>query len=122
MSEFVDEIIKTHKVAVFSKSSCPFCVKAKNILKKYDIKDIYIVELDTRDDAGKIQDYLSKITGARTVSGIKIETIILMTYLWFIFKVPRVFIGGKCIGGGDETAKLERDNKLKPALEACAAI
>ena len=68
MSDYVDEIIKTHKVAVFSKTHCPFCTKAKNVLKKYDIKDIFMVELDTRDDASAIQDYLSKITGARTVS------------------------------------------------------
>lgn len=67
MSTFVDQIIQKHKVAVFSKVSCPYCVKAKNVLKKYPIKDVQIIELDDRNDAASIQDYLAKITGARTV-------------------------------------------------------
>ena len=68
MSTFVNQIVKQHKVAVFSKITCPYCDKAKNVLKKYQINDIKIVELDDRPDAGEIQDYLAKITGARTVS------------------------------------------------------
>jgi glutaredoxin 3 len=102
MSSFVDNAIKNHKVAVFSKTYCPYCVKAKKTLSKYDIKDVYIVELDDRDDADKIQDYLASITGARTV--------------------PRVFIGGNCIGGGDDTARLDKDNKLKGLLENVGAL
>jgi glutaredoxin 3 len=99
---YVDGIIKAHKVAVFSKTYCPYCVKAKNVLGKYKINDILIVELDNRDDADAIQDYLNKITGARTV--------------------PRVFIDGKSIGGGDDTARLEKDGKLKPLLESIDAL
>lgn len=67
MSTFVDQIVNQHKVAVFSKTYCPYCVKAKNVLQKYSINDIKIVELDDRDDVSSIQDYLAKITGARTV-------------------------------------------------------
>ncbi len=67
MSTFVDEVIKSHKVAVFSKSHCPYCVKAKNVLNKYNPADVYVVELDNRDDASSIQDYLGQMTGARTV-------------------------------------------------------
>ena len=37
-------------------------------------------------------------------------------------KVPRVFINGKCIGGGDDTERLDRDNKLKPMLEQAGAL
>ena len=68
MSTFVDEVIKSHKVAVFSKTHCPYCVKAKNVLGKYNPEDVYVVELDNRSDANSIQDYLASITGARTVS------------------------------------------------------
>jgi glutaredoxin 3 len=99
---YVDGIIKSHKVAVFSKTYCPYCVKAKQVLGKYKINDLLVIELDNRDDADDIQDYLSKITGARSV--------------------PRVFIAGKCIGGGDDTAKLEKESKLKGLLESAGAL
>ncbi|CAF0889268.1 unnamed protein product [Brachionus calyciflorus] len=102
MSSFAEEQIKSHKVVVFSKTYCPYCVKAKNVLKKYDIKDIVIIELDNRDDADQMQDYFARVTGARTV--------------------PRVFINGKCIGGGDDTARLDSNGQLKELLQACDAI
>ena len=73
MSSFVDEIIKNHKVAVFSKTSCPYCVDAKKVLKKYNINDIYIVELNQRSDCSTIQDYLKQITGARSVRLFKLS-------------------------------------------------
>ena len=49
-----------------------------------------------------IQDYLLKLTGARSV--------------------PRVFIGGKCIGGGSETRALHDQGKLIPMLKECGAL
>ena len=67
MSSFVDQSIKSHKVCVFSKTYCPYAAKAKQVLGKYNLNDICIVELDKRDDGDAIQDYLGKITGARTV-------------------------------------------------------
>ena len=42
-------------------------LKAKKVLSNYQINDILIVELDNRSDVNEIQDYLAKITGARTV-------------------------------------------------------
>ena len=67
VKEFVDQKIAEQKVVVFSKSYCPYCIKAKNILKKYNIEDLLIIELEDREDCDEIQDYLQKITGARTV-------------------------------------------------------
>ncbi len=68
MSSFVDQKISQHKVVVFSKTFCPYCTKAKNVLKKYNINDIDIIELDNIDNCDEIQDYLLKLTGARSVS------------------------------------------------------
>ena len=99
---YVDGLVKAHKVIMFSKTYCPYCVKAKNVLAKYQIKDLLIIELDNRDDADEIQDYLKKLTGARTV--------------------PRVFINGQCIGGGDDTVSMDKANKLKPLLESISAL
>ena len=38
------------------------------------------------------------------------------------FQVPRVFIGGKFIGGGNETAELHRSKKLGKMLKVIGAI
>lgn len=54
------------------------------------------------DDCDAIQDYLLSITGARTV--------------------PRVFIGGKFIGGGSETRDLHQKGKLVPMLKSAGAL
>lgn len=66
-SSYVDNLISSHKVVVFSKSYCPYCHKAKDVLNKYNINDIVVIELDSRDDGDAIQEYLAKITNARTV-------------------------------------------------------
>ena len=43
-------------------------------------------------------------------------------YVMFDFKVPRVFIGGKFVGGGDDVKKLQDTGKLKPLLENAGAL
>lgn len=64
--EFVDKVIANHKVAVFSKTYCPFCYKAKDALRSFDLKKDYtVVELENRDDCQEIQDYLNELTGGR---------------------------------------------------------
>ncbi|CAF1121698.1 unnamed protein product [Brachionus calyciflorus] len=102
MSIFVEEVIKTHKVVVFSRTDCPYSQKAKNILAKYKINDIAIIEVNNRVDGDELLDYCAKITGARST--------------------PRVFINGKFIGGGDYTEKLDSNGQLKELLQACDAI
>merc|ERR1712223_763534 len=76
---------KDRKVVVISKSYCPFCKKAKQVLAIYNIPKecIEIREIENDPNCEEIQRYMMELTGGRSV--------------------PRVFIGGKCIGGGDET-------------------
>mmetsp|Transcript_35133 Transcript_35133/g.103985 ORF Transcript_35133/g.103985 Transcript_35133/m.103985 type:complete len:105 (-) Transcript_35133:71-385(-) len=99
-AEFVQEAITQNKVVVFSKSYCPYCTKAKRALNGV-IKpsDYLVIELDERPDGDQIQDALLALTGGRSV--------------------PRVFIGGKFIGGGDDTAAKASSGELK---ELCAAV
>ena len=64
-----------------------------------------MIEIFFSSDSGKcdaIQDYLQKITGDRTV--------------------PRVFIAGKCIGGGGDTKSLHQGGKLVPMLKEAGAL
>ena len=66
--KFVDAVIAENKIAVFSKSYCPHCAKAKEALKAVGVNNYKLVELDQRDDGDAIQDYLLKLTNGRTVS------------------------------------------------------
>mmetsp|Transcript_9055 Transcript_9055/g.8141 ORF Transcript_9055/g.8141 Transcript_9055/m.8141 type:complete len:115 (-) Transcript_9055:33-377(-) len=98
--EYVDTTIKEGPVVMISKSYCPYCKKAYQILTKYK-KDVIKKEIDVdfnEQDMNAIQQYCKELTGGSSV--------------------PRVFIDGKFIGGCDDTEKLDKQNKLKPAITA----
>ena len=102
--EAIDQKIDSKPVFVISKSYCPFCVMAKQVLKKYNIpaENIEIQEIENDKDCNEIQDYMRQLTGGRSV--------------------PRVFIGGECIGGGTETQAADRRGELRGLLEAAGAL
>lgn len=79
---------------IFSKSYCPHSKKAKHILlEKYNIVPRpYVVELDLNPMGEKLQAFLHKSTGRRTV--------------------PNVLLMGKSIGGGDEMQELDETDAL----------
>ncbi|KAG0200672.1 thioredoxin reductase [Mortierella sp. GBA30] len=91
----VDEIIANNAVVVFSKSYCPYCTKAKNLLIQLGVK-AHVIELDELDNGAAIQAYLLELTGQRTV--------------------PNIFIGQKHVGGCDDLFKLEKSGQLKTML------
>ena len=67
---FVDSTVNRYKVTVFSKTFCPYCRRAKELLSNYPIKEdcLEIIELEKRPDMSQIQSYLKELTGASTVS------------------------------------------------------
>jgi len=89
--ERVEHYINTHKVMMFSKSTCPFCVKIKQLFDSLNIK-YEVLELDQIPDGSDVQAALAERSGQRTV--------------------PNVFINGKHVGGCDDTLKLHAENKL----------
>ncbi|MEW5311382.1 MAG: hypothetical protein WDW38_003103 [Sanguina aurantia] len=90
-------------VAVFSKTYCPYCVKAKKALMTVLPADkFFVLELENRSDEALIQDALLAMTGGRSV--------------------PRVFVDGQFIGGGDDTAKMASNGQLKALLERKGAL
>ena len=48
VKERIDQLLKDNIVFVISKSTCPFCRTAKNVLNKYDIPPdkMKVVEID----------------------------------------------------------------------------
>ncbi|XP_053144495.1 glutaredoxin-1 [Hemicordylus capensis] len=102
--QFVNSKLRANKVVVFGKTSCPYCHKAMDLLKKCNLTSEHLEYCDiaTQSDMDDIQDYLLKITGARTV--------------------PRIFFGQKCIGGYSDLHALEEKGELIPILKQIGAL
>ena len=96
MQAEIDNFIKNNKVAIISKSYCPYCTTAKKAFDSIDQK-YEVLEIEDREDCQAIQDYMMKLTGARSV--------------------PRVFINGKFEGGGDDISAKNRSGALKKLCE-----
>jgi len=95
MDKLVKGVVEANPVFLFSKTYCGYCKRVKSLLDK--IKIPYVVwEVDLRDDGDAIMNYLGKLTGETTV--------------------PRVFVGGKFIGGCDDTLALHNSGKLTKIL------
>ncbi|XP_078602375.1 uncharacterized protein LOC144876694 [Branchiostoma floridae x Branchiostoma japonicum] len=92
----VKSLISSNRVMVFSKSTCPFCVLAKDVLSEAGVSQPKVLELDHIEEGPQVQDALRELTGISTV--------------------PSVFISGKCIGGGTDTAKLYETGELQQLL------
>lgn len=90
----IKELIQTKPVFIASKTYCPYCSAAKNLMKDV-YPEAYILELDTMDDGSEIQDILAMLTGQRTV--------------------PNIFINGKHIGGNSDVQSIGKD-KLKKMI------
>ncbi len=58
----IDTAIAENKVVVYSKSSCPFCVQTKDLLKNKGI-EYHLVELDQLANGAQIQNALQQKTG-----------------------------------------------------------
>jgi glutaredoxin 3 len=65
-ADFINEAVKENCVVVFSKTTCGYCRMAKKVFE--DIGTPYMaVELNNRDDGGRIQSVLQAMTGESTV-------------------------------------------------------
>ncbi|XP_076036989.1 uncharacterized protein LOC143022581 isoform X2 [Oratosquilla oratoria] len=100
VADLVRQKIKENCVMIFSKSYCPYCKIAKKTFNDMGVS-YEVIELDKDPNGTSMQDVLDIMTGARTV--------------------PRVFVGGKCIGGGSETRDLYKNGQLTTLVENCQA-
>lgn len=81
------------KIDIYSKFACPFCVRAKRLLKS---KGVAFNEYDITLGGPKREEMLQRAPNAMTV--------------------PQIFIGDDHVGGSDELAALDRDGKLDALL------
>ncbi|XP_062100419.1 glutaredoxin-C3 isoform X1 [Humulus lupulus] len=96
-SAFVQNIIYSNKIAIFSKSYCPYCRRAKRIFSELH-QQPFVVELDLRDDGTQIQDVLLDLVGRHTV--------------------PQIFVNGQHVGGSDDLKNAVLNGHLQKLLSA----
>lgn len=82
-------------VKMYTTSVCPYCVRAKQILKSKGVEQIEEIRIDT-DPAAR--NSMMEITGRRTV--------------------PQIFIGSTHVGGCDDLVALDAQGGLLPLLNA----
>ena len=80
-------------VRIYTTPICPYCVRAKTLLKK---KGATVEEVDVFMDEDARKEMEAKSGGARSV--------------------PQIFVGETHVGGCDELYALEKDGKLDPLL------
>lgn len=96
-SGFIQQTLQENPVVIFSKSSCPYCNKAKQVFDKLHVPYL-AVELNGRSDGSDIQEVLGQMTGARSV--------------------PRVFVNKQCLGGGSDVEAMYKSNELQKLLQS----
>ena len=80
-------------VKMYTTAVCPYCIRAKQILKSKGVEKIEEIRIDMEPEArGKMME----ITGRRTV--------------------PQIFIGDTHVGGCDDLMELDSQGGLLPLL------
>ena len=82
-------------VKMYTTAVCPFCIRAKQILKSKGVDAIEEVRIDT-DPAARA--HMMETTGKRTV--------------------PQIYIGNTHVGGCDDLMALDKTGELVPLLNA----
>nr|WP_298927986.1 glutaredoxin 3 [uncultured Erythrobacter sp.] len=85
--------MSTPKIDIYTKFTCPFCVRAKRLLSS---KGVEFNEFDISMGGPKREEMIARAPEARTV--------------------PQIFIGETHVGGSDELAALEHAGELDALL------
>ena len=81
------------KVEIYTWQYCPFCIRAKSLLKK---KNVNFIEYKIDNDEDSRALMIERADGRRTL--------------------PQIFIDNEGIGGCDDLYALENENKLEALL------
>jgi glutaredoxin 3 len=81
------------KVTIYTTTVCPYCIRAKALLKQ---KSVSFDEINV-EDRPEVRGWLIERSRQRTV--------------------PQVFVNGEPLGGFTDIAALDREGKLDPLLQ-----
>ncbi len=85
-------------VRMYTTLTCPYCVRAKALLKARGVEAIDEIRVDLQPAERVV---MTQLTGQRTV--------------------PQIFIGATHVGGCDELVALDRSGQLAELLEGTAS-
>jgi glutaredoxin 3 len=91
-------MLHMNSVRMYTTQVCPFCLRAKALLKQRGVAAIDEIRIDL-DPAQR--DRMVELTGRRTV--------------------PQIFIGDTHVGGCDDLIALDQKGGLAPLLQGAAA-
>ena len=80
-------------VKMYATGTCPYCIRAKQVLRSKGVSEIEEIRVDLDPDA---RVKMMEITGRRTV--------------------PQIFIGATHVGGHDDLVALDQQGGLDPLL------
>jgi glutaredoxin 3 len=83
------------KVEIYTWATCPFCIRAKSLLKN---KEVYFIEYSIDGDENARNKMAQRANGRRSL--------------------PQIFINDDHIGGCDDIHALDRQGKLDELLAA----
>ena len=81
-------------VKMYTTAVCPYCIRAKQLLKARGVEQIEEIRIDTEPAQ---REHMMQITGRRTV--------------------PQIFIGQTHVGGCDDLMALDARGGLVPLLQ-----
>lgn len=81
-------------ITMYTTNRCPFCVRAKKYLQKYNVDTINEIHIDEQPEQ---RDVMMQRTGRRTV--------------------PQIYIGETHVGGYDDLVVLDQKGGLEPLLQ-----
>jgi len=84
-----------HAVKMYTTAVCPYCIRAKQLLKARGVEQIEEIRIDLHPAE---RDLMMSSTGRRTV--------------------PQIFIGSTHVGGCDDLVALDSQGGLMPLLSA----
>jgi glutaredoxin 3 len=88
------QFVQMKLVKMYTTLVCPYCIRAKMLLKQRGVTEIEEVRVDLHPPE---RDTMIRLTGRRTV--------------------PQIFIGDTHVGGCDDLMALDRSGGLEPMLQ-----
>jgi glutaredoxin 3 len=84
-------------VTMYTTAVCPYCIRAKQVLKAKGVQQVEEIRVDLDASA---REHMVRLTGRRTV--------------------PQIFVGDTHVGGCDDLMALDARGALLPLLQQAA--
>ncbi|XLR64462.1 hypothetical protein HN51_006927 [Arachis hypogaea] len=121
VSAFVQNAIYSNRITIFSKSYCPYCLRAKRTFADLN-EHPFVVELDLRGILLFIHSFIPSLSCYNQFfffnvdDGYQIQSVLLD--LVGRSTVPQVFVNGKHIGGSDDLRAAAQSGELQKLLSS----